>query len=85
LIPLKVAEGLGMRSISFPAPGTGVGGFPLEEAAEVMIKSILDHISRSGSLMKVRLVLYDDRALGIFQQVYERTVAWAFSEKALSP
>jgi len=26
---LKVAEGLGMRSISFPALGTSVGGFPL--------------------------------------------------------
>jgi len=40
-----------------------------------MIRSIFDHIAKSGSMMKVRLVLYDDRALGIFQQVYERTVA----------
>jgi len=43
-----------MRSLSFPALGTGVGGFSLEEAAEVMIRSILDHIAESGSRMKVR-------------------------------
>jgi len=71
---LKVAEELGVRSISFPALGTGVGGFPLEDAAEVMIRSFFDHIAQSGSKIIVRFVLYDNRALEIFQQVYKRMV-----------
>ena len=71
---LRIAEELGMKSISFPALGTGVGGFPLEEAAEVMIRSFFDHIAQSGSKIQVRFVLYDNRALEIFQRVYERMV-----------
>ena len=72
LSSLAVAEDLGVRSISFPALGTGVGGFPLEEAAKAMLKAIMEHAQRSGSEMTVRLVLYDDRAFEAFRRVFAR-------------
>jgi O-acetyl-ADP-ribose deacetylase len=34
---LEVAEELGCRSLALPAFGTGVGGFPLEECARMMV------------------------------------------------
>ena len=34
---LGVADGLGCRSLALPAFGTGVGGFPLDECARIMI------------------------------------------------
>ena len=34
---LEVADELGARSLALPAFGTGVGGFPLEECARVMV------------------------------------------------
>jgi len=71
---LKIAEDLGLRSISFPALGTGVGGFPLEDAAETMIKAINEYGVKTGSQIEVRLVLFDNHALRIFQRVYERIV-----------
>jgi O-acetyl-ADP-ribose deacetylase (regulator of RNase III) len=37
---LEVAEGLGCRSLALPAFGTGVGGFPLEECARIMVGEV---------------------------------------------
>jgi O-acetyl-ADP-ribose deacetylase (regulator of RNase III) len=34
---LGVADGLGCRSLALPAFGTGVGGFPFDECARIMI------------------------------------------------
>jgi O-acetyl-ADP-ribose deacetylase (regulator of RNase III) len=34
---LEVADGLGCASLALPAFGTGVGGFPLEECARIMV------------------------------------------------
>jgi O-acetyl-ADP-ribose deacetylase (regulator of RNase III) len=34
---LEVADGLGVGSLALPAFGTGVGGFPIDEAARIMV------------------------------------------------
>jgi O-acetyl-ADP-ribose deacetylase len=34
---LEVADGLGAESLALPAFGTGVGGFPLDECARIMV------------------------------------------------
>lgn len=34
---LEVADGLGARSLALPAFGTGVGGFPVGECAQIMV------------------------------------------------
>ena len=40
---LQLAAGLGATSIAFPAISTGVYGYPLRDAAEISIKTILAH------------------------------------------
>ena len=35
------ARDIGARSIAFPALGTGVGGFPLDEAARITVDAVL--------------------------------------------
>jgi O-acetyl-ADP-ribose deacetylase (regulator of RNase III) len=37
---LELADELGCRSLALPAFGTGVGGFPLAECAEVMVEEV---------------------------------------------
>lgn len=65
---LKIADELDLRSIAFPALGTGVGGFPLGECAKVMINEIMDYTSRETGLKEIHLVLYDDKAYSIFRE-----------------
>ena len=66
---LARAEELGLRSIAFPALGTGVGGFPLAEAARLMLGETRAHLGRGGSLREVVFVLRDEPAYRAFEKV----------------
>jgi O-acetyl-ADP-ribose deacetylase (regulator of RNase III) len=44
------ARELGLTSLAFPALGTGVGGFPLEEAARITVTVAHDELARSPTI-----------------------------------
>jgi O-acetyl-ADP-ribose deacetylase len=67
---LMLAEGKGLKSIAFPAVGTGVAGFPMDECARIMIGEVLEHLRSRGSLEQIYFVLYDDAALQTFEATY---------------
>lgn len=69
------AEEKAIKSIAFPAIGTGIAGFPMEECANIMIKQVLDHIKSRTSLEKIYFVLFDDAALKIFEETYKKLTA----------
>lgn len=67
---LKRAEELKIESLSFPALGTGVGGFPLSEAAKIMMEAAKSHLeSTASSLKKITYVLFQEEAQREFEQV----------------
>jgi O-acetyl-ADP-ribose deacetylase (regulator of RNase III) len=63
---LRLADELGLRSIAFPALGTGVGGFSYEQAAEVMIDAVQQHLAGETVLEEIVLALYGQQAYEIF-------------------
>ena len=68
-ISLLRAKEKGLRSIAFPALGTGVGGFPFQEAARVMLNSACETLdAEDGSLEEVVFVLFDQPALAAFEE-----------------
>lgn len=61
-----------VKTLAFPAIGTGVGGFPAEECANIMIDIVLKYLSSDArSIEKVYFVLFDDHTCKIFQEVLE--------------
>ncbi len=68
---LRLAEDLGLKSIAFPALGTGVGGFPLKEAANIMVKAVREYLSKGSNLEKVIFVLFGDEAYQAFKEALE--------------
>jgi O-acetyl-ADP-ribose deacetylase (regulator of RNase III) len=65
---LRIAAEKGLRTIAFPAVGTGIGGFPLSECADIMLREAVEHLKRPTSLEAVHFVLFDARALAAFQK-----------------
>lgn len=65
---LRIADELEAKTVAFPAISTGVYGYPLEEAAPVAIRTVVEAQTK---VEEVRFVLFDDSAFGIF----ERTLA----------
>jgi O-acetyl-ADP-ribose deacetylase (regulator of RNase III) len=53
---LRRAEDLGVRSLALVAFGTGVGGFPLEEAARIEIEEVLRHLDETPETTLERIV-----------------------------
>lgn len=53
---LRIAAREGLRTVAFPVLGTGVGGFPFDEAARLMLGEILHH--GSGEAVPEEVVLY---------------------------
>jgi len=67
---LMRAQELGISSVAFPAFGTGVGGFPPDEAADAMITECVSFI-QSGvapSLKRIVFVLFSDDVLAVFEK-----------------
>jgi len=62
------AEELGLKAVAFPALGTGVGEFPYEEAAEIMLETVGEHLSGRSGLEQVIFVLYGDEAFQAFER-----------------
>jgi O-acetyl-ADP-ribose deacetylase (regulator of RNase III) len=69
---LALANQHGLKSIAFPALGTGVGGFPVAECAEVMLDALWDHVAGGTSLTAVEFVLFGSRAFREFADVADQ-------------
>ncbi len=67
---LRIAAERGLKSIAFPAVGTGIAGFSMRECAEIMLRETVKHLSGATSLERVDFVLFDDAALGVFEDVF---------------
>ncbi len=72
---LRRAEEKGLKSIAFPAVGTGIAGFPMSECAQIMIGEVLEHVKAGTRLQTIHFVLYDDAALKVFQDTHQRLSA----------
>jgi O-acetyl-ADP-ribose deacetylase (regulator of RNase III) len=66
---LAMGEAYGLGSMSLPAFGTGVGGFPIHECARLMLEVVKAHASSARSLRLVRFVLFGHTAYGAFEHV----------------
>ena len=64
---LKRADELELESIAFPSIGTGVGGFPLATAAQIMLKVAVGFAQTNTSLKNIIFVLYGDEAYHAFK------------------
>lgn len=61
---LRVAEELGCRSLGLVAFGTGVGGFPLEDAARIMVGAVDAH---EGALERIVFAVHGEDAERAFR------------------
>jgi O-acetyl-ADP-ribose deacetylase (regulator of RNase III) len=72
---LKRAEELKLASIAFPALGAGVGGFPLRQAARVMLEETKGHLEgTTTSIQRVVFVLYGAEAYQAFEEELKRAL-----------
>src|SRR5579862_8212238 len=67
---LRIAAQQGLKTVALPAIGAGIGGFPVRECAEIMLRETEKHFEQSTSIEKVQFVLFDAQALQAFEKVF---------------
>ncbi len=72
---LRIAAEKKLRSIAFPAIGTGIARFPLSECAQIMLREVVEHLKGPTSLELVYFVLFDAPGLAAFEKVWTEMAA----------
>ncbi len=68
---LVLAASRGLQSIAFPAISTGIFGFPADRAAQIVVKTIRDHLEKYASLKRVILVAFDAQTESLYWAALE--------------
>ena len=66
---------IGATSVAFPALGSGVGGFPLEEGARITIAAVRDELPASPNVAHVVFALRGSAAYQAFSQALQEATA----------
>ena len=72
---LRLAKDRGLKTIAFPAVGTGIAGFPVRECAQIMLGEAVAHLKGESSLQSVQFVLFDAGTLATFEAVWKEMQA----------
>jgi O-acetyl-ADP-ribose deacetylase len=64
---LDKADALGAKSLALVAFGTGVGGFPLSEAAAIEVEEVRRHLDGETALERVVFAVHGDAAREAFE------------------
>src|SRR5271156_2427327 len=56
---IRIADEHGIRSLAFPSISTGAFGYPVHEAAEVAVRTVLKDLPPCADVEHVRFVLFD--------------------------
>jgi O-acetyl-ADP-ribose deacetylase (regulator of RNase III) len=68
---LALAEGYELDSIAFPAISTGVFGYPVEEAAEVALGTVVEEAKTLEHVRLIRFVLFGEKDLEVYERVLD--------------
>jgi O-acetyl-ADP-ribose deacetylase (regulator of RNase III) len=72
---LELASKNNCASVAFPAISTGVYGYPMEDAARIAFRAIIDYMEQHPEIKLVRYVLYDAPAFETHHRVLEQVLA----------
>lgn len=73
---LKLAAGHKLHSIAFPSLSTGAYRYPMRDAAQIALSTVIDFLKdEEHELDLVRFVLFDAKALSVYQDVLQRIEA----------
>jgi O-acetyl-ADP-ribose deacetylase len=68
---LRKADELGARSLALVAFGTGVGGFPLDEAARIEVAEVRRHLEAGSGLERIVFAVRGGAAREAFERALE--------------
>jgi O-acetyl-ADP-ribose deacetylase (regulator of RNase III) len=69
---LEMADERDLKSIALPAISTGIYGYPVQQAARVILAAVMDYLQGGTGLERVVFCLYDKNTYGVFQEALKQ-------------
>jgi O-acetyl-ADP-ribose deacetylase (regulator of RNase III) len=66
-----LAREKGCRTIALPAIGAGIGGFPVQRSAEILLGEAREHLAGETTLTEIRFVLFGEPTYRIFEEAHD--------------
>jgi len=57
-----------ISSIALPSISTGVYGYPVEEASQIALKTVMDYLKNHPEIKLVRFVLFDSNTYRVYEE-----------------
>ena len=77
---LRLAAEHDVKTISFPSISTGIYGYPIEEAAGIAMRTVIDYLrGHTGPLRTVKLVQFSDQDHEVYRRLAQSLHASATS------
>ncbi len=71
---LRIASEKGIKSIAFPSISTGVYGYPIEEAARIALRTVIEFLEKDDVVRLVRFVLFSDKDLRAYEEALKEII-----------
>jgi O-acetyl-ADP-ribose deacetylase len=68
---LAIADELGAKSLALVAFGTGVGGFPIDEAARIEVEEVERHLAEGSELERIVFAVFGEKAQLAFEEALD--------------
>lgn len=65
---LELAQAYEARTVALPAISTGIYGYPMGQAADISLKTVIEFLSLNTEIETVRFVLFNQSAYVIFEE-----------------
>jgi len=69
---VRIADDHGIRSLAFPSISTGAFGYPVHEAAEIAVRTVVEALLPCANTAHVRFVLFDIATCRTYVQAAEK-------------
>ena len=71
---LEIASANRLRSVAFPSISTGAYGYPVNQAAPVALRAIVEYLGAHTDIALVRCVLYDQHTYQAYESALDQLV-----------
>ena len=68
---MQLAHEHGLHSIAFPAISCGVYGYPVEQAADIAVRTVVEQAEKYPEITDVYLVCFGDTVYSAYQAAYD--------------
>ncbi len=71
---LKMASSKGIKSVSFPSLSTGAFAYPVDDAAEIAVMTVVNYLKENPDIELIQFVLFGDKAYKAFESALKMLI-----------